>query len=162
METQKHEIESHLNNPDIINIAYKAASSFIGKLSKDEIQNCVVTAIWRSMSEFDPTRGLKFSSYVYKAVLYECLSQRKLNRYKYPGLLDRDVVDQYNPIEKIDMIDTIRGKCDDPDLIIDRFYHNMSIRELARARNVCGETIRIRIGKNLKKLKSELKKVYYI
>jgi DNA-directed RNA polymerase specialized sigma24 family protein len=54
------------------------------------------------------------------------------------------------------MMDAIQVKCDDPELVIDRFYNGMTIRELAKARRVCGETIRIRLKKNLKKLEAVL------
>ena len=35
--------------------------------------------------------------------------------------------------------------CDDPDLMYDRYYNNMTIKEIAQQRGVCGETIRIKI-----------------
>ena len=37
-------------------------------------------------------------------------------------------------------------------------HKNMSIKEIAKNRGVCGETIRIKINKNLKKLKLALQK----
>ena len=56
------------------------------------------------------------------------------------------------------MLDEINFACEDPTLILDRFYKNMSIKEIAESRGVCGETIRIRINKNLKKLQNSLSK----
>ena len=53
----------------------------------------------------------------------------------------------------MEILDLINN-CDDPDLIYDRFYKNMTITELAQERGVCGETIRIKIKKTLKRLKS--------
>lgn len=68
-------------------------------------------------------------------------------------MLDETIADNYNPVAEIDMIDTIEAKCEDPTLVIDRFYKNMTINELAKNRKVCGETIRIRLKKNLEKLR---------
>ena len=62
-------------------------------------------------------------------------------------------------IEKIDMLDEIRTHCDDPDLLLERFYENMSVREIAKSRGVSGETIRIKIKKNLAKLRSKMTRV---
>jgi len=149
-------VEKYLNDSDVINVAYKAASRFLGSLSKDEIENCVTTAIWKAAMRYDKRRGPKFTSFVYTGVVFECLTQRKLNNSKPASALSATLVDHYNPIAKIDMIDTIEVKCDDPDLVIDRFYKNMTIRELAKAHSVCGETIRIRLKKNLEKLQSAL------
>jgi len=53
------------------------------------------------------------------------------------------------------MMDEI-SQCEEPMLIYDRFYRNMTILELAKQYNVCGETIRIRLEKNLKKIKKSL------
>ena len=94
---------------------------------------------------------------MHKGVVFECLTQRKFNIDKTHSLIPNSVSDSTNDIERIDMLDEIQ-QCDDPDLIFDRFYKNMTIKEMAHARGVCGETIRIRLKKNLKKLRTSLSK----
>jgi predicted DNA-binding protein YlxM (UPF0122 family) len=42
--------------------------------------------------------------------------------------------------------------CDEPQLIIDHYFNNKSIKEIAQESGVSGETIRLKIKKNLKKL----------
>jgi DNA-directed RNA polymerase specialized sigma24 family protein len=73
-------------------------------------------------------------------------------------VLHENIQDFYDPTIAVDMLDTINTKCEDPSLVIDRFYNNMTIGELAKARGVCGETIRIRLKKNLEKLRLSLTK----
>ena len=41
-------------------------------------------------------------------------------------------------------------------MMYNRFYKNMSVREIALTKGVCSETIRIKIKKNLTKLRSKL------
>ncbi len=56
------------------------------------------------------------------------------------------------------MLDELKAHCDDFDLIFKRFYENMSVREIASSRGVSGETIRIKIKKNLAKLRTRMVK----
>jgi len=150
-------IEQLLDNEDVIKVANKAASSFSGSLSRDEIQSCILSALWKAKEKYDEKSKCKLTSYVHKGVVFECLTQRKFNIDKTHSLIPNSVSDSTNDIERIDMLDEIQ-QCDDPDLIFDRFYNNMTIKEMAHARGVCGETIRIRLKKNLKKLRTSLSK----
>jgi DNA-directed RNA polymerase specialized sigma24 family protein len=139
-------------------VAYGAASSFSHSLSKDEIQSCILNALWRATNKYNKRNKTKFTSYLHQGVVYECLSQKKFNKSKRSQVLHENIQDFYDPTIAVDMLDTINTKCEDPSLVIDRFYNNMTIGELAKARGVCGETIRIRLKKNLEKLRLSLTK----
>jgi len=149
-------IDKYLNDPDVMSIAYSAASSFSPSLSKDEIQSCILNALWRAMNRYNKRNKIKFTSYLHNGVVFECLSQRKFNKSKKQATLHDNIEDERDPVAEIDMMDTIHAKCEDPTLVVDRFYKNMTIKELAKDRGVCGETIRIRLKKNLDKLRSSL------
>ena len=147
-------IDKYLNDPDVMSIAYSAASSFSPSLSKDEIQSCILNALWRAMNRYNKRNKIKFTSYLHNGVVFECLSQRKFNKTKKLSNLHDSIEDNQDPVAEIDMMDAIHAKCEDPTLVVDRFYKNMTIKELAKDRGVCGETIRIRLKKNLDKLQS--------
>ena len=149
-------IDKYLNDPDTMKVAFNAAKSFTKYLSKDEIQSCVYNAILRASNKYDKRNKTKFTSYLHNGVVYECLSQRKFNLNKSTQRLTTCTPDRRNPIAEIDMLDFIQAKCDEPDLILDRFYNNMSIKEIAESRGVCGEAIRIRLKKNQEKLRVAL------
>ena len=53
------------------------------------------------------------------------------------------------------MLDEVETCCEEPDLIYDRFYKNMTVKEIAKNKGVCSETIRVRINKNLTKLRAK-------
>lgn len=147
-------IERYLNDSDIMKVAQKAASSFSHCLSKDEIQSCILNALWRASDRYNKRQKTKFSSYLHNGVVYECLSQRKFNRSKQSQVLHENLEDSFDPVARVDMVDLITTKCEDPTLVIDRFYNNLTINELAEKQSVCGETIRIRLKKNLEKLRA--------
>lgn len=153
---KSEKIERYLNDPDIMRVAWNAASSFSNSLSQDEIQSCIMNALWRASDRFNKRQKTKFTSYLHNGVKYECLSQRKFNRSKKAQMLHENVEDTYDPTATVDMVDMIETRCDDPALVIDRFYNGLTIKELAEKRAVCGETIRIRLKKNLEKLRVSL------
>lgn len=145
-----------MNNQDVMLVAYKAAASFTGVLSKEEIKGCVMKALWRAVNSYDKEENTKFTSYLHNGVVYECLSQKRSNRRRNGPMYTGDIKDKTNPFERVDMLDLIYAKCDDPSLIIDRYYKNMTINEIAKNRNVSGETIRMRLKKNIEKMKRAL------
>ena len=90
----------------------------------------------------------------------ECLTQKKFNLNRPTHRVYENIAYKNNDqIDTIDMLDEINTHCDDPELIMQRFYKNMSVREIASKRGVSGETIRIKIKKNLAKLRSKMVRV---
>jgi len=147
----------NLTKEDIEKIASRAASSFVGILSFEEIESCILNAFWRACDRYDTDKNCKFTTFFYKGVIMECLSQKKFNLNKAPVRLYEGIVSyENNDFQRVDMLDEIRSVCDDPQIVYDRFYKNMSINEIAENLGVCNETVRVRIKKNLKKLKRNL------
>lgn len=148
-----------LNNEELKRVSHHAAQSFRGVLSSGEIDTCVMNALWRAGLRYDDSKNCKFSTYLHNGVIFECLSQKKSNQstgFSIDAYNSQNrLADNYNEFNRIDMQDEIKN-CEDPDLIYDRFYMNKSINEMAEDRGVCGETIRIKLKKNLKKLKTAM------
>ena len=149
-----------IDNEDVIKILQKSCSSFRYNLSQGELASCCITALWKALDRYTNDSRCKFTTYLYKGVQMECLSQKKFNKSKlsFGGKIHSNIQDPKSHYEHVDMLDEIQFACEDPSLVLDRFYNNMTIKEIAENRGVCGETIRIRLNKNLKKLGSSLLK----
>lgn len=159
-EIDSKDTDPKLTKGDLERIASKASYSFLGVLSEQEIESCILNAYWKSASKFNREAGTKFTTYFYKGVLMECLTQKKFNLNKPTYRIYENIAYKNNEdINTIDMIDEIQTHCDDPDLLLKRFYQNMSVREIASTRGVSGETIRIKIKKNLAKLRAKMVRV---
>tara|TARA_B100000287_G_scaffold227936_1_gene214930 strand:+ start:3048 stop:3563 length:516 start_codon:yes stop_codon:yes gene_type:complete len=159
-EIENKETDPKLTKGDLERIASKASYSFLGVLSEQEIESCILNAYWKASSKYTSGRNTKFTTFFYKGVLMECLTQKKFNLNKPTYRIYENIAYKNNEdIERIDMIDEIHAHCDDPDLLFQRFYQNMSVREIASIRGVSGETIRIKIKKNLAKLRSKMTRV---
>ena len=139
---------------DIEKISKKASSTFLGQLSENEIQACILNAIWKALKKYEPQSACKFTTYLYNGVVMECLTQKKFNSQNPTLKIYENIISERNKeIDRIDMVDELENCCEDPDIIFDRFYNNMTIKEIASSRGVCSETIRVKINKNLNKLR---------
>ena len=159
-EIESKETDPKLTKGDLERIASKASYSFLVVLSEQEVESCILNAYWKATSRYSSKKNTKFTTFFYKGVLMECLTQKKFNLNKPSYRIYENIAYKNNQdIEKIDMLDEIQTHCDDPDLLLERFYQNMSVREIAKSRGVSGETIRIKIKKNLAKLRSKMTRV---
>ena len=137
----------------------KAASSFSNCLSPEEIKNCIESAIWNASLNFKPEKNTKFTTYLYRGVIHECLKCKKMSNKKINCVpVNNNILSgKFNNFNKIDLIDEIRV-CSEPDLLIDRFFYNFTLNEMAKKRGVSKETIRFKLRKNLDFLKTRLSK----
>ena len=153
-ENLNKEIIKKLKHSDIIAIAASVATTFTYILTLDEIDTCMKNAMWKALKKYDDKRGCKFTTYFYKGMVMECLTQQKfyLNNRSNERYVHKNTPDPIDYNLRTEMLDLVMN-CDDPDLMYNRFYKNMTVKELAEKMGVCGETVRMRIKKNLKKLK---------
>lgn len=143
--------EDLIKNEDVIKVAKNASMRFSYALSKDEIDTCILNAIWKAAEKYNKDFGVKFTTYLHRGVIIECLSQKKFNKGRGYSQLHNNIPSKIKT-NRIDLIDELE-KCDDPDLLIDYYIGNKTIKELASEKNVCGETIRLRIKKSVNKIK---------
>lgn len=141
-----------MQDENIVKIARRAAAGFSKTLSRDEIYTCILNAIWKASERHDPELGAKFTTYLYNGVVMECLTQQKFNSSKNCLPIHNNVPENKDFVNSLELMDNI-DQCDDPKVIIDYYFNNKSIKEIAQEMGVCGETIRLKIKKNLKKLK---------
>ena len=146
-----------MQDAKLIKIAYSATSRFKKNMSKEEIDNCIINAVWKALKTYEPESGCKFSSYLYLGVIMECQAFYKMNIHKKEfSYTTASTEYTYKTLDYIDMMDEIFTCCEDPDLIYDRYYKNMSIQEIADKTKKSGETIRNKIKKDLQRLKKNL------
>ena len=162
METKLKKV---LNDKQTMNLANYAASGYSSSLTKDEIENCIYNAVWNALDKFDESKGTKFSTFLHKGVRLQC--QKRLNfnkRYKTVNYYEDSVSHKFNSNIKneiysqdlkFEIKDEIEN-CEDPDILYDRYYNNMTLTEIAEKKNTSYETIRNKIKKNLKIIKNRI------
>ena len=162
METQLKKV---LEDKETMNIANCAASGYSIALTKDEIENCIYNAVWNALDKFDESKGAKFSTFLHRGVRLQC--QKRLNfnkRYKTTNYYEDSVSSKFNTNIKnqaysqdlkFELKDEIEN-CEDPDILYDRYYKNMTLTEIAKKKNTSYETIRNKIKKNLQIIKNRI------
>ncbi len=159
---KKIDINEILRNEDIKKICMKAASSFSECLSKDEIENCIHNAAWSASLNYDPDRKTKFATYLYRGVVNECIKCKKFtkkNKANHVPINNNLLSGKFSRFEKIELLDEIRV-CSEPDILIDRFFYNMTLSEIAVKKGLSKETVRFKLKKNLDFLKNRFVEVY--
>lgn len=147
--------DSLINNDDVIKIAKSASQKFSYYLSKDEIENCILNAIWKASKKYDNKVGTKFTTYLYRGVIMECLTQNKFNNnLKRMKCIHNNIPQNKNNLQFIETIDQI-SKYENGKLLIEYYLLNKTVKELAKEYKVCGETIRLRLKKTINKIKNE-------
>ena len=159
------QLKKVLEDKETMNIANYAASGYSSSLTKDEIENCIYNAVWNALDKFDESKGAKFSTFLHRGVRLQC--QKRLNfnkRYKTTNYYEDSVCSKinkninqeiYSQDLKFEIKDEIEN-CEDPDILYDRYYNNMTLTEIANKKNTSYETIRNKIKKNLKIIKKRI------
>lgn len=158
-----------LDNEDVIKVCKKATKKFHKNLSQEEIDSCVMLALWRSVRNFDPELGYKFTSYLWNGVTFECKYCMKFNRApsrKYVGvtfnseLMTKTLKVQTDKHSELDAESRELKEeimtCEDPELIFDRYFNNMTVSELAKKRGVARREINKKLEKMLNYLNVRL------
>ena len=152
-------IETALKDPNIIALTRSVTNSYRKSLNEDEIKSCILSALSRSISNFDPGKNSKFTTYLHKGLKIECLTQIKKNKpllkfsTKALSKVDDKSETQMMIIEVMDEIDRLK----DGHLVVDKYLNNYTAKEIAVKNDIHPETVRIKIKKTIESLRHKMK-----
>jgi len=141
-------IEKALKNSDINNIMFKASKTFISQLDEDTIHSCKLYALWRSLVNFKPDRNIKFTTYLYNAVKFECLKHLKKNKRhtQNRSILHENIkCSKSTDVLIVDLFDEAKNDVE-KQLLVDKM-NNISNSKIAEKHGVTRETLRKRYKK---------------
>lgn len=150
--------EEELKNINNIKIMHHASRPFTGLLRCDELENCRLIALWKTVDDFQPTKGSKFTSILYNRVKWECIREIKSTRpiqavsiansgniedkSKYFGGID-DIISDI-PTEYYDVL-------------FQRFVEDKTFDEIGVHNGYSGENARIKTKKAIEYVKELIK-----
>jgi DNA-directed RNA polymerase specialized sigma24 family protein len=152
-------IETALKDPNIIALTRSVTNRYRKSLNEDEIKSCILSALSRSISNFDPCKNSKFTTYLHKGLKIECLTQIKKNKpllkfsTKAMSKVDDKSETQMMIIEVMDEIDRLK----DGHLVVDKYLNNYTAKEIAVKNDIHPETVRIKIKKTIESLRRKMK-----
>ena len=152
-------IEAALKDQDIIALTKSVTRSYRKSLSEDEIKSCILNALSRSISNFDPRKNSKFTTYLHKGLRIECLTQIKKNKplLKFSNKSLSKVDDKSETqMAMIEVMDEI-GRLKDGHLVVDKYLNNYTLVEIGDKNGLHAESVRVKIKKTIETLRDKMK-----
>jgi RNA polymerase sigma factor (sigma-70 family) len=147
------EFNEALRNEDYIRIISAASKKYTAFISPDDILECRMNALWQSLQNFDASFGVKFTSFLYSRVVWEC--KKKIN-----------VVNKETTFSCMDYFPakSVENVCEIEDFlkqipsrlrtaVYQRFFKNMTMEEIGKENNYSRETARRYINDGLDKIR---------
>jgi len=158
------EFERVYNDEDCKLIMANAAKTFYKTLGKDEIETCKIMAIMKSLELFDPSKGVKYETFLYRGVILQCLTSLsflkkhwrnrlalcKVNKQKDDFYLNKD-------LETLEIKECIKH-IKDGDLLVKHYIEGYSITSIADELKVSRQAISQKIAR----AKNEFKEKYSV
>ena len=150
-------IEKLLKDSNIVNIMNAVANRYSRSIDRDEIESIKMITLWKCRDKYDPTRGAKFTSYLYQQLSFAFkneLKKKKQMLYLDNFQLDFVKCDSKHKDTRREFTDVLTGLPDEVSGILkQRFLGNMTMVEIAKANGYSRETARRRLKKAVKMCK---------
>lgn len=168
--------EEYINNNDIKNIIYAVGSKY-PYIAEDDKSSISLTTLWKCIEKYDDTKGAKFTSYLYQQLVFAYKNELKKKSHIYPmggikeldsayavstfsyskskrrDTSERKITNEYAKSIVDPIIDSVSD--DNRNILNQRFFHNMTMKEIAKQNGYSRETAR----RQLKKAINECKKI---
>lgn len=150
MDNINQKFEEKWTNADIINIMNKVGNRYIKNVDRDDIESVKMNTLWKCIEKYDETRGTKFTSYLYQQLSYALKNQVKKKRQEFNCTHQFEKMD-VNQINRGEVFDIVTGLDKEDAMIIEqRFYHNMTMKEIGKKNGYSRETARRRLKNAVK------------
>ena len=142
-----------LSNEDYIKIMNKAARSYRNIIATDGLLECKMIALWQALKNFDKSCNVKFTSFLYNSVDWEC--KRKISKFRKNRLVGLNISPEdssdFESVEIEDCMSKIHPRL--RKVLYQRFFKNMTMEEIGRENDYSRETARRYINDGLDKIK---------
>ena len=150
------EFEEALNSEDNIKILNHVCKKYIGRINTEELHRCKLMALWEAIRNFDPKRKVKFTSFLYSCMDWECKRQlsiyKKERKFSTNFLVEDGRIDS-DDYEVIDWIDSLPEKL--AVAVKQKFVEGYTIQEIAQKNSYSRETARQYVQKGVERLKNK-------
>ena len=158
-------IEKLLKDSNIVNIMNAVANRYNRSIDRDEIESIKMITLWKCIDKYDPTRGAKFTSYLYQQLSFALKNELKKKRdmvyldnvqldfFGHGGGRSTKNLRSKSPFvdHRREFTDVLTGLPEDVSGILkQRYIGNMTMIEIARANGYSRETARRRLKRAVK------------
>tara|TARA_R110002167_G_scaffold221615_1_gene426528 strand:- start:2044 stop:2517 length:474 start_codon:yes stop_codon:yes gene_type:complete len=148
------EYEEALKNEDNIKIINSVCRKYLKRIDTEDLHRCKLMALWDAIKKYNPDRGVKFTSFLYSCVTWECKRQVHHNMKTKPGQMCAEKEDRPQKGSEVkDLINSLPNKFSK--VVSQRFMYGYTIKEIARENNYSRETARQNVKKAVKALRKK-------
>jgi RNA polymerase sigma factor (sigma-70 family) len=142
--------EDLLEDPNIVNIMNKVSLRYNRHFHSDDVRSIQLGILWRCVSNYDDSKGAKFTTYLHNQLNYAFKSELKKKRPDHHlGDIHPDVRQKENhSIEVHDLVSGLPNHISR--ILMQRFLYNMTMVEIGRANGYSRETARRRLRNAIK------------
>lgn len=148
-------IENYLKDSNIRNIINSVSNKFMYALDHNDISSISMVTLWKCIEKYDPTKGAKFTSYLYQQLLYALKNELKKRSIEYSSDSIEQPIDFHAKNEVFDILESLPNGM--KILLQQRFFHNMTMTEIADENGYSRETARRRLKKAIRMCKNLVK-----
>jgi len=142
--------EDLVTDPNIVNIMNKVSLRYNRHFHSDDIRSIQLVILWRCVTNYDDSKGAKFTTYLHSQLNYAFKSELKKQRPDHHlGDIHPDVKQKENcSIEVNDLVSGLPNHISR--ILTQRFLYNMTMVEIGKANGYSRETARRRLGNAIK------------
>lgn len=146
----KLKFEDKWNDPSVQSIMAKVSGRYRKNIDVDDIDSIKMDTLWSCVERFDPSRGAKFTSYLYQQLSYAFKNKVKKKKFQFSNVADLEKVDI--DFENYMNVKEFLVGLDEEliEVIEQRFYKNMTMIEIGQVNGYSRETARRRVQKAVK------------
>lgn len=146
--------EQELHNTNNQKIMKSASRPFQRQLTKEEIENCELIALWKAIEDFQPTKGSKFTSILYTRVRWECLKELRQMKPINASPLNSGLIEDNRPyFYSINDI-IIDVPSEHYNILYKRFVEDKTFGEIGADIGLSGESARLKTKKAIEYIKN--------
>jgi RNA polymerase sigma factor (sigma-70 family) len=142
------------DNMDYRRIMDKVGSRYNRAVDQDELESLKLLTLWECTKNYDPSRNMKFTSYLYQQLDYKIKNFLKKRSREFTN---STIEAPYTPKENFEiLIDGLNGESQS--VLRQKFLGNMTMEEIGKANGYSRETARRKVKKALcqfQKIKNE-------
>ena len=129
---------------DVQNIMNKVTNRYNRNVDLDDIDSIKMNTLWSCLKKYDSSKGTKFTSYLYQQLSYAMKNEVKKRRMEYNvETVEKMDINTYSKMEVTDIVTGLEHE--DSQILEQRFFHNMTMKEIGKTNGYSRETARRRL-----------------
>ncbi len=142
-----------LSDPNVIAIMNSVASRYSRNIDFDQLESIKLNTVWECLKKYDPTRGAKFTSFLYQMLNFSFKNELKKKKREFATDSVRNNTPDHYYDQGVDTFDGIPVKASR--ILKQKYVYNMTMVEIGKENGYSRETARRKLAEAIKIYKNK-------